>query len=79
MFPCTLCHTIFIIIIIIFPPAEVQQAATEHDRVEMDRLRHKLMANFQQQMELRQQMMEVENQKWEISVEASRHFSNIAE
>ena len=59
--------------------AEVEKAASQEDRAEMDRLRQKLMANFQQQMDLRQQMMEVENNKWEISVEASRHFSNIAE
>ncbi|XP_072029588.1 kinesin-like protein KIF19 [Amphiura filiformis] len=59
--------------------SEVEKAASEQDRAEMDRLRHRLMHNFQQQMELRQKMMEVENQKWEISVEASRHFSNIAE
>ena len=45
----------------------------------MDRLRQQLMANFQEQMDIRQRMMEVENRKWEVAVLINRQMSIITE
>ncbi|XP_038048292.1 kinesin-like protein KIF19 [Patiria miniata] len=50
-----------------------------HNRDEMDRLRQQLMANFQDQMDIRQSMMEVENRKWEVAVFINRQMALITE
>ncbi|XP_022092516.1 kinesin-like protein KIF19 [Acanthaster planci] len=58
---------------------EARSEESMHSRDEMDRLRQQLMANFQEQMGIRQNMMEVENRKWEVAVLINRQMAIITE
>ncbi|XP_071796693.1 kinesin-like protein KIF19 [Asterias amurensis] len=58
---------------------ETKSEDTLHNRDEMDRLRQQLMANFQKQMGIRQHMMEIENNKWEVAVQINRQMAIITE
>lgn len=53
--------------------SDVELSASQHSREEMDHLRHQLISNFQTQMAIRQQLMDVEQETWEISLEAERY------
>lgn len=48
-------------------------------RAEMDRLRQQLMSNFNIQMGIRQELMNVEQETWHLSLEANKQLSVIAE
>lgn len=45
----------------------------------MDQLREQLIEAFRQQMEIRKQLMELENTNMEIQIETSKHLLTIAE
>lgn len=59
--------------------AEVQLHSSLCDRQEMAQLREQLIGAFQEQMDLRRQLMELENSYMEIQIESTRHLLTIAE
>ncbi|KAG8539969.1 hypothetical protein GDO81_020053, partial [Engystomops pustulosus] len=59
--------------------AEVQLHTLPYDRREMDQLREQLIKAFREQMEIRKQLMDLENNHMEIQMETSRHFLIIAD
>ncbi|XP_051876871.1 kinesin-like protein KIF19 isoform X2 [Pristis pectinata] len=59
--------------------AEVQQHSVEYKRGEMGRLRDQLMVAFRQQMEIRHNLMELENTSMELHIDTSRHLLTIAD
>ncbi|XP_062914916.1 kinesin-like protein KIF19 isoform X1 [Mobula hypostoma] len=59
--------------------AEVQQHSVEYKRGEMARLRDQLMVAFRQQMEIRHNLMELENTNMELHIDTSRHLLTIAD
>ncbi|KAM8947058.1 kinesin-like protein KIF19 isoform 2-T2 [Pelodytes ibericus] len=59
--------------------AEVQLHTAPYDRYEMDQLREQLIRAFREQMDIRRQLMELENNHMEIQMETSRHFLIIAD
>ncbi|XP_053562914.1 kinesin-like protein KIF19 [Bombina bombina] len=59
--------------------AEVQLHSSPYDRKEMDQLREKLIKAFREQMDIRRQLMELDNNNMEIQMETSRHFLVIAD
>eukprot|EP00057_Strongylocentrotus_purpuratus_P001137 XP_001194601.2 PREDICTED: kinesin-like protein KIF19 [Strongylocentrotus purpuratus] len=54
-------------------------SATQQSREEMDHLRHQLISNFQTQMDIRQKLMNVEQDTWELSLEAERYQAVLAD
>ncbi|XP_053309726.1 kinesin-like protein KIF19 isoform X2 [Spea bombifrons] len=59
--------------------AEVQLHSSPYDRHEMEQLREQLIRAFREQMDIRRQLMELENNHMEIQMETSRHFLVIAD
>ncbi|XP_069808660.1 kinesin-like protein KIF19 isoform X4 [Dendropsophus ebraccatus] len=59
--------------------AEVQLHTLPYDRREMDQLREQLIRAFREQMDIRKQLMDLENNHMEIQMETSRHFLIIAD
>ncbi|XP_075072932.1 kinesin-like protein KIF19 isoform X1 [Mixophyes fleayi] len=59
--------------------AEVQLHTSPFDRHEMDQLREQLIRAFREQMDIRRQLMELENNHMEIQMETSHHFLVIAD
>ncbi|XP_075702361.1 kinesin-like protein KIF19 [Rhinoderma darwinii] len=59
--------------------AEVQLHTLPYDRREMDQLREQLIKAFREQMDIRKQLMDLENNHVEIQMETSRHFLIIAD
>ncbi|KAM5134858.1 kinesin-like protein KIF19 [Mantella aurantiaca] len=59
--------------------AEVQLHTLPYDRREMDQLREQLIKAFREQMDIRRQLMELENNHMEIQMETSRHFLIVAD
>nr|XP_014350218.1 PREDICTED: kinesin-like protein KIF19 isoform X2 [Latimeria chalumnae] len=59
--------------------AEVQLHASQYKRREMDRLREQLINTFQEQMDIRRVLMELENNHMEIQINTSRHLLTIAD
>ncbi|XP_074870750.1 kinesin-like protein KIF19 isoform X2 [Carettochelys insculpta] len=59
--------------------AEVQLHSSLCDRQEMDQLREQLIGAFQEQMDVRRHLMELENSYMEIQVESTRHLLTIAD
>ncbi|KAM4665120.1 kinesin-like protein KIF19 [Discoglossus pictus] len=59
--------------------AEVQLHSSPYDRKDMDQLREQLIRAFREQMDIRRQLMELENTHVEIQMETSRHFLIIAD
>ncbi|XP_002735267.1 kinesin-like protein KIF19 [Saccoglossus kowalevskii] len=59
--------------------SEVERTTAFQDRKEMDKLRQQLVSNFQEQMEIRRSLMELENTNMEIAMDTSKHLLTIAE
>ncbi|XP_063817255.1 kinesin-like protein KIF19 isoform X2 [Pseudophryne corroboree] len=59
--------------------AEVQLHTSPYDRHEMDQLREQLIRAFREQMDIRRQLMELENNHMEIQMETSQHCLVIAD
>nr|DBA27591.1 TPA: hypothetical protein GDO54_008065 [Pyxicephalus adspersus] len=59
--------------------AEVQLHTLPYERREMDQLREQLIKAFREQMDIRRQLMELENNNMEIQMETSRHFLILAD
>uniref|UniRef100_A0A674JRD5 Kinesin-like protein n=1 Tax=Terrapene triunguis TaxID=2587831 RepID=A0A674JRD5_9SAUR len=59
--------------------AEVQLHSSLCDRQEMDQLREQLIGAFQEQMDVRRQLMELENSSMELQIESTRHLLTIAD
>ncbi|XP_073416522.1 kinesin-like protein KIF19 [Dendrobates tinctorius] len=59
--------------------AEVQLHTLPYDKREMDQLREQLIKAFREQMDIRKQLMDLENNHMEIQMETSRHFLIIAD
>uniref|UniRef100_A0A8C3HB87 Kinesin-like protein n=1 Tax=Chrysemys picta bellii TaxID=8478 RepID=A0A8C3HB87_CHRPI len=59
--------------------AEVQLHGSLCDRQEMDQLREQLIGAFQEQMDVRRQLMELENSSMELQMESTRHLLTIAD
>ncbi|KAM4692054.1 kinesin-like protein KIF19 [Rhinophrynus dorsalis] len=59
--------------------AEVQLHTAPYARHKMNQLREQLIRAFQEQMDIRRQLMEIENNQMEIQMETSRHFLIIAD
>ncbi|XP_072167698.1 kinesin-like protein KIF19 [Diadema setosum] len=55
------------------------QLSSQHSREEMDNLRHQLITNFQAQMGIRQRLMDVEQETWELSMDAERYQAIVAD
>lgn len=64
-----------------FPPlvAEVQAHSSHQSRAEMDQLREQLLDAFRKQMEIRRNLMELENSNMEVQIDTSKHLLTIAE
>lgn len=59
--------------------AEVQAHSSHQSRAEMDQLREQLLDAFRQQMEIRRNLMELENGNMEVQIDTSKHLLTIAE
>uniref|UniRef100_A0A8D0BBD2 Kinesin-like protein n=1 Tax=Salvator merianae TaxID=96440 RepID=A0A8D0BBD2_SALMN len=59
--------------------AEVQLQVNPFEKQEMDQLREQLISTFQEQMDVRRHLMELENNYMEIQIESSRHLLTIAD
>ncbi|XP_063961973.1 kinesin-like protein KIF19 [Lytechinus pictus] len=57
----------------------LELSSTQQSREEMDHLRHQLISNFQTQMDIRQKLMDVEQDTWELSLEADRYQAVLAD
>ncbi|XP_067403376.1 kinesin-like protein KIF19 [Emydura macquarii macquarii] len=59
--------------------AEVRLHSAHRDRQEMDQLREQLIGAFREQMDVRRQLMELENNCMEIQIQSTRHLLTIAD
>ncbi|KAM8837864.1 kinesin-like protein KIF19 isoform 2-T2 [Spinachia spinachia] len=59
--------------------AEVQAHTSHQSRAEMDQLREQLLDAFRQQMEIRRNLMDLENGNMEVQIDTSKHLLTIAE
>ncbi|KAG3268557.1 kinesin family member 19 [Ictidomys tridecemlineatus] len=59
-------------------PAEVQLHRGQGEQDEMGPLREQLISAFQEQMDVRRRLLELENQAMEVQIETSRHLLTIA-
>ncbi|XP_028331891.1 kinesin-like protein KIF19 [Gouania willdenowi] len=59
--------------------AEVQAHSSHQSRAEMDQLREQLLYAFRQQMEIRKNLMDLENTNMEIQIDTSKHLLTIAD
>ncbi|NP_001079193.1 kinesin-like protein KIF19 [Xenopus laevis] len=59
--------------------AEVQLHSSTYGRHEMEQLKEQLIRAFREQMDIRRQLMEIENSSMEMQMETSRHFLITAE
>uniref|UniRef100_A0A4W3K438 Kinesin-like protein n=1 Tax=Callorhinchus milii TaxID=7868 RepID=A0A4W3K438_CALMI len=59
--------------------AEVQLHSSQYDRQEMDRLREQLVTTFREQMDIRRNLMELDNSNMQIQIDTSRHLLAIAD
>uniref|UniRef100_A0A8C8VIH0 Kinesin-like protein KIF19 n=1 Tax=Pelusios castaneus TaxID=367368 RepID=A0A8C8VIH0_9SAUR len=59
--------------------AEVQLHGACCDRQEMDQLREQLIGAFREQMDVRRQLMELENSYMETQIQSTRHLLTIAD
>ncbi|KAK9530126.1 hypothetical protein VZT92_011651 [Zoarces viviparus] len=59
--------------------AEVQAHSSHQSRAEMDQLREQLLDAFRQQMEIRRNLMELENSNMEVQIDTSKHLLTIAD
>ncbi|KAK7918697.1 hypothetical protein WMY93_009981 [Mugilogobius chulae] len=58
---------------------EVQAHSSHQSRAEVERLREQLLQGFREQMEIRRNLVELENSNMELQVETSRHLLTIAD
>ncbi|XP_056286717.1 kinesin-like protein KIF19 isoform X3 [Pseudoliparis swirei] len=59
--------------------AEVQAHSSHQSRAEMDQLREQLLDAFRKQMEIRRNLMELENSNMEVQIDTSKHLLTIAD
>ncbi|XP_054655801.1 kinesin-like protein KIF19 isoform X3 [Dunckerocampus dactyliophorus] len=59
--------------------AEVQAHSCKQSRADMDQLREQLLDGFRQQMEIRRNLMELENNNMEIQIDTSKQLFAIAD
>ncbi|XP_068161700.1 kinesin-like protein KIF19 [Antennarius striatus] len=59
--------------------AEVQAHSTQQTREEMDQLKKQLMDAFRQQMEIRKNLVELENSNMKIEINTSKHLLTIVD
>ncbi|TRY65618.1 hypothetical protein DNTS_017706 [Danionella cerebrum] len=59
--------------------AEVQAHSSQQSRAEMDQLREQLIDAFRQQMDIRKNLMELDNSNMEIQIDTSKHLLTIAD
>nr|XP_057922601.1 kinesin-like protein KIF19 isoform X2 [Doryrhamphus excisus] len=59
--------------------AEVQAHSCKQSRADMDQLREQLLDGFRQQMEIRRNLMELENNNMEIQIDTSKQLLAIAD
>ncbi|VFV45867.1 kinesin-like protein kif19-like [Lynx pardinus] len=58
--------------------AEVQLHSEQGEQAEMGQLREQLISAFQEQMDVRRQLLELENRAMEVQIDTSRHLLTIA-
>lgn len=58
--------------------AEVQLHGGQGEQVEMGQLREQLVSAFQEQMDVRRHLLELENHAMEVQIDTSRHLLTIA-
>ncbi|XP_042772020.1 kinesin-like protein KIF19 isoform X2 [Panthera leo] len=58
--------------------AEVQLHSEQGEQAEMGQLREQLISAFQEQMDVRRQLLELENHAMEVQIDTSRHLLTIA-
>ncbi|XP_078294344.1 kinesin-like protein KIF19 isoform X3 [Panthera onca] len=58
--------------------AEVQLHSEQGEQAEMRQLREQLISAFQEQMDVRRQLLELENHAMEVQIDTSRHLLTIA-
>ncbi|XP_060058669.1 kinesin-like protein KIF19 isoform X1 [Erinaceus europaeus] len=58
--------------------AEVQLHSGQGEQADMGQLRAQLLSAFQEQMEVRRRLLELENQAMELQIDTSRHLLTIA-
>uniref|UniRef100_A0A6Q2X8X0 Kinesin-like protein n=1 Tax=Esox lucius TaxID=8010 RepID=A0A6Q2X8X0_ESOLU len=59
--------------------AEVQSHSTQASRTEMDQLREQLLEAFRSQMEIRKNLIELDNSNMEIQMDTSKHLLTITD
>ncbi|XP_036922280.1 kinesin-like protein KIF19 isoform X1 [Sturnira hondurensis] len=59
-------------------PAEGQQHGTPDEKANMGQLRAQLIGAFQEQMDVRRRLLELENHAMEVQINSSRHLLTIA-
>ncbi|KAL0983886.1 hypothetical protein UPYG_G00134350 [Umbra pygmaea] len=59
--------------------AEVQAHSTQASRAEMEQLREQLLEAFRSQMEMRRNLMELDNSSMDIQMDTSKHLLTIAD
>nr|XP_033817153.1 kinesin-like protein KIF19 [Geotrypetes seraphini] len=60
-------------------PVEIQLQKSPYDRQEIDQLREQLLGAFREQMSIRRQLMELENNHMDIQLDVSRHLLVVAD
>ncbi|XP_029784470.1 kinesin-like protein KIF19 [Suricata suricatta] len=58
--------------------AEVRLHSEQSDQAEMGQLREQLISAFQEQMDVRRRLLELENRAMEVQIDTSRHLLTIA-
>ncbi|XP_036263574.1 kinesin-like protein KIF19 [Pipistrellus kuhlii] len=58
--------------------AEVQQHRGQEEQADMGQLREQLIGAFQEQMDVRRRLLELENHTMEVQIDTSRHLLTIA-
>nr|XP_012634163.2 kinesin-like protein KIF19 isoform X3 [Microcebus murinus] len=58
--------------------AEVQMHSGQGEQAEMGQLREQLISAFQEQMDVRRRLLELENHSMEVQIDTSRHLLTIA-
>nr|XP_019595989.1 PREDICTED: kinesin-like protein KIF19 [Rhinolophus sinicus] len=58
--------------------AEVQQHSGQDEQADMGQLREQLISAFQEQMDVRRRLLELENHAMEVQIDTSRHLLTIA-
>ncbi|XP_005861849.1 PREDICTED: kinesin-like protein KIF19 isoform X1 [Myotis brandtii] len=58
--------------------AEVQQHRGQEEQADMGQLREQLIGAFQEQMDVRRRLLELENHAMEVQIDTSRHLLTIA-